>query len=138
MANSDLVRDGLPTNSTPTPPHNCETPPVQCGEAIVSGDVCVIDPADGKAYKATAIAANARAHVDGWATQSRAAGQWMTLYENVCFGYFASTNKKAAGTMLYLSLTNPGNVQTAIPPNQTRPIAVVMADGQNIRVRSTR
>ena len=126
---AEIAKYGTPSLSTFTPSHESNYSDLVAGEDIAAGDACYIKTSDGKVWRSSGAAANAAAVVDGFAPIAYKAGQPMTLYHGVVFGYGSGL---AAGTFLYLSGTVAGGLADAASTGGTVPIGRVMPNGQEV------
>lgn len=85
------------------------------GEDIAEGSLCYVKASDGLVYKASGAAANEAAGAWGMNQEAASAGEAITLFHNVVFGYkpLVSGSPVAANTLLYLSSATAGALQDA-------------------------
>lgn len=101
--------------------------------AIAAGDACRLT-STGVALSSGA-AANASADVYGWAGHAAAAGEQVTLWSNINFGYADPNGATALPQKLYLSATVAGGLSTTATTGGTKPCAFLLPRGR-IRVLS--
>jgi len=99
-----IAKNGLPSLATALPPQNEQIPGLLAGEAIAAGDLCTIA---GTGLVMRSVTTNA---VRGVAAFGAPAGEAITLYRNVRFGYGAGLTPN---TTVRLSATVPGGLDTA-------------------------
>src|SRR5690349_17760118 len=125
---AEIAKYGIPSLSTPLPARENHLSGGICGENIAAGDACRIGT-DGKIYRSNGAANNASAVVDGFAATKAQAGDAVTLFWFVNFGY---GNGMTPGTFLYLSGTVLGGLADAPSTGGINPVARVLPDGQRI------
>ena len=101
--------------------------------AIAAGDACYI-LSTGKVALATGAAANAAARVIGFAAAAAAAGEPVTLMDNVDWYYGSGLTP---GIPVYLSGSTAGGIDTATSTGGTAPIGYTL-DATRIRLWSAR
>jgi hypothetical protein len=84
---AEIAKSGTPAVSTPTPPTNTKIVGLVAGEDLAAGDACYIKASDGKIWRSTGAAANAAAKVRGYAATAMKAGEAVTLFRGVTWGY---------------------------------------------------
>jgi hypothetical protein len=125
---ADLAKSGTPSYCSITPPQSDTIVGLLAAAAIAAGDACYI--AAGGVTKATGAAANAAARVVGFAFQSAAAGDPVTLVSSGNFNYGAGMTP---GTPFYLSAATAGALADAASTGGTRPVAIAL-DATRIRI----
>lgn len=130
---AEIAKAGVPSLATVTPAHEHQLVGI-AGEDLGAGDACFIKTSDTKIYRSSGAAANANAVVDGYPPVPFKAGQSVTLYKNVVFGYGSGL---AAGTFLYLSGTVAGGLADAASTGGTTPIGRVLPDGMQVFLKSS-
>lgn len=99
-----IAKSGTPSLATRTPPQNEHIPGLRAAEAIAGGDLCTIG-SDGLVRRS--LTGN---RVHGIAGIQAAAGEAVTLYRNVRFGYGANLTP---GALVRLSAAVPGGLDDA-------------------------
>lgn len=133
---AEVTKGTSPSPSTLVPGHDKMICGLLAGEAIAAGDLVYIKSSDGKVWKATGAAANEAARVEGMAPESASAGEAVSIYRNMEFGYkpLVGGNPVAVGATLFLSGTVPGGLADAASTGDAVGVATVIdADGR-IRV----
>lgn len=128
-----VAASGTPSMCTTVPCPAHQITGLKAGEAITAGMPCYIKGSDGKVYKSDGTAANAAAKVDGWAAETCAIGEAVTLYWGVNFRYGAAMTP---GTRLFLA-TTAGTLVDAATTGGTAPVAFVV-DATRIHVDQSR
>lgn len=123
---------GTPSLCTPYPPSNAQIAGLKAGEALTAGMPCYIK-SDGKAWKSNGTAATAPAKVDGWAAESCAVGEAVTLFSDVEFRYGSGLTP---GARYYVSAT-AGAIDDAATTGGTAPVAFAI-DATRIFVMKSR
>jgi hypothetical protein len=117
-----IAKSGTPSLATALPPQNEQIPGLKAGEAIAAGDLCTI------ASNGTVMRSVTSNTVHGVAAVQASAGEAVTLYRNVRFGYGAGLTP---GTAVRLSATVPGGLDTA----GTEQIVGFVVDATRIQFR---
>lgn len=125
---AEIAKNGKPSLSTFTPSHESNYSDLIAGEDLAAGDACYYK-SDGKVWRSSGAAANAAAVVDGYPPIDYKAGQAVTLYHGVVFGYGTGLTP---GSFLYLSGTIAGGLADAASTGGTVPIGRVMPNGQEV------
>lgn len=125
---AEVSKTGTPSISTPWPTPEHIVSGLLAGEAIAGGDACYIKASDGKIWKATGAAANEAARVAGFAAKAASAGEAVTLFHGVNFGYGPNVagTPSANGAPLFLSGTVAGGLADAASTGGTVAIAWVI------------
>jgi len=103
-----IAKSGVPSLATALPPQNEQIPGLLAGEAIGGGDIVAIR-ADGRVYKAN-LAAGTPDTARGIAAHPASAGEAVTIYRNVRFGYGTGLTP---GIDVFLAPTVAGGLDTA-------------------------
>lgn len=126
---ADIGRNtGGNTISTAVPPTTSRIPGMVAGETLEAGDVVYIKGADGRLWKATALATEAGKPV-GLAGEQASAGQACTLLRNITMGYGTGLTP---GAKVYLSGTTAGGLVDTPDTDSPDPIGFVLGDGKRI------
>ncbi|HXI15489.1 MAG TPA: hypothetical protein VNM48_03885 [Chloroflexota bacterium] len=133
-----VVRTGTPSLSTFLPPATCKVSGLLAGEALIAGDACYIRASDGRVMKSigTAVAAGViavAAKVRGFAAETAASGEAVTLFHDVDFRYGTGL---VPGADLFVSLT-AGELGDAASASGTGAVGYVV-DATRIHVWESR
>jgi hypothetical protein len=126
-----LEKSGTPSLCTVSADAGERIGTFEANEAIAAGDACKLN-SSGKVILSTGAAATAAAHVLGFAGTEAAAGEVVTLWANVNFGYGTAAGV-TPGAPYYLSGTVAGGLVDAASTGGTKPIAIGLTGGR-IRV----
>jgi hypothetical protein len=121
---ADVAKSGTPSLSSLEPQQGDSITGLVAGEAIAAFDACYIK-SDGKAWLATAAAADAKIYVRGYAARAAAAGQPVTLYRECRVRYGAGLTP---GANVYLSATTAGGLVDAAPANAANALGYCVDD----------
>lgn len=99
-----VAKNGTPSLATALPPQNEQIPGLRAFEALGAGDLCTIGT-DGLVRRS--VTTN---RVHGVAAVQASAGEAVTLYRNVRFGYGTG---RTPGGLVRLSATVPGGLDDA-------------------------
>lgn len=124
---AELLKLGLPTPATVGPEGGERLGTFRADVDIVAGDACRLT-ATGCALSSGA-AQNANAQIHGWAGHSAKAGEVVTLWNNINFGYGAAADIAPAASF-YLSATVPGGVSTTATTGGVNPAALGLPGGR--------
>lgn len=102
-----IAKSGTPSLCSLEPQQGDSITGLVAGEALAAFDACYIK-SDGKAWLATAAAADAKGYVRGYAARAVAAGQPITLFRECRVRYGASLTP---GANVFLSSATPGALQ---------------------------
>lgn len=128
-----VAASGTPSLASVLPPQSQQIAGLLAGEAITAGMPCYIKGSDGKIYMSIGTAANAAAKVDGWAAETVAIGEAVTLFFDVNFRYGAGLTP---GTRVYVGAT-AGILADAATTGGTAPVGFVV-DATRIHVWQSR
>lgn len=128
-----VAKSGTPSLASTLPPQSQQIAGLKAGEALVAGDACYI-ASTGLVMKSTGAAANAAAAVRGYAAESCALGEAVTLFFSVNFHYGSGLTP---GTPYYLSGTTAGGLDTVASTGGTLPVAFAV-DASRIHVMQSR
>lgn len=128
-----VAASGTPSLSSVLPPQSQQIAGLLAGEGITAGMPCYIKGSDGKVYMSIGTAANAAAKVDGWAAETVAAGEAITLFFDVNFRYGAGLTP---GTRVYVGAT-AGILADAATTGGTAPVGFAV-DATRIHVWQSR
>lgn len=130
---AEVTKGAVPTPSTLVPPANCIVAGLLAGEAIAAGDMVYVKASDGKVYRTTAAAANEAAGSWGMSPEAASAGEAVSIYHHMVFGYkpLVGGTAKGANAILYLSATVAGGLSdTATTGDAVGVARVIDTDGR--------
>jgi len=128
-----VVRTGVPSLSTFLPSAPNKVSGLLAGEALTAGDACYIRASDGRIMKSVGTAAGAAAKVRGFAAETAAVGEAVTLFHDVDFRYGTGLTP---GADLYVS-TTAGDLGDAASVGGTGAVGYVV-DATRIHVWESR
>lgn len=101
------------------------------GEDIAEGKLCYVKASDSLVYLATGAAANEAAGAWGMNQEAASAGEAITIYHGVVFGYKPLVGGSPAATNALLYLSTAGDLQTtASTGDAVGVVRVLDADGR--------
>jgi hypothetical protein len=130
---AEVTKGSVPTPSTLVPPANCIVGGLLAGEVIAAGDMVYVKGADGKVYKTTGAAANEAAGSWGMSPEAASAGEAVSIYHHMSFGYKPNVagTPSAANAILYLSGTVAGGLANSASTGDAVGVArVIDTDGR--------
>jgi hypothetical protein len=130
---ADIAKSGTPSLCSVEPQQGDSITGLVAGEALGAFDACYIK-SDGKAWKATAAAADVKVYVRGYAARAVAAGAPITLYRECRASYGAAMTP---GANVYLSAATAGALADAASENAPHALGYVV-DATRVQLWETR
>lgn len=130
---AEVSKGAVPSPSTLVPPATNIVAGLLAGEAIAAGDMVYVKASDGKVYKASGAAANEAARAWGMAPDAASAGEAVSIYHHMAFGYKPNVGgtPSAVNAILYLSGTVAGGLADAASTGDAIGVArVIDTDGR--------